>query len=180
MKGKLKSRRHKFKDSMGTSDSSRYYKPFNPCRDQFLTLAQIAEMKQSEASVNAEQKREGTRHPTTAIVWGCRCCYGYTTLRDRTIANTTVQEEERKRAKFSIGDKVLGGKIVQRCSYETTIAVGVPSGPVTFTNWRYLVEKRDFSRPRHYGVAYKCEWFAEWDLENRLKEEDYNKRKHRC
>ena len=154
--------------------SSRYHKPFASDRRQFLTLKQMAEMKESEASVNARQKHEGTKHPTTAIVWSCRCCYGYTTLRNRTIADTTVQEEERKRAKFSIGDKVLGGKIVKRCSYETTSQAGY-----TYTNWRYLVEKRDYSRPRHYGVAYKCEWFAEWDLENRLKEEDYNKRKHR-
>ena len=125
----------KFKGpTRGRMHSSRYHKPFASDRRQFLTLKQMAEMKESEASVNARQKHEGTKHPTTAI----------------------------------------GGKIVKRCSYETTSQAGY-----TYTNWRYLVEKRDYSRPRHYGVAYKCEWFAEWDLENRLKEEDYNKRKHR-
>ncbi len=88
----------KFKGPMkGRMRSSRYHKPFKSERRQYLTLAQIAEVKHSEAVINAIQKRDGTKHPTTAIVWGCRCCYGYTILIDRTIADTTVQEEERKR-----------------------------------------------------------------------------------
>lgn len=83
--------------SRGRNRSSRYQKPFASDRRQYLTLAQMAEMKQSEATINAIQKREGTKHPTTAIVWGCRCCYGYTILTHQTIADTTVQEEDRKR-----------------------------------------------------------------------------------
>lgn len=85
--------------------SSRYHKPFKHDRRQYLTLAQIAEVKQSEAVINAIQKREGTKHPTTAIIWGCRCCYGYTIATHRTIANTTVQEEERKR-KLAITEEI--------------------------------------------------------------------------
>lgn len=85
--------------------SSRYHKPFKWDRRQYLTLAQIAEVKQSEATINAIQKREGTKHPTTAIVWGCRCCYGYTILTHRTIADTTVQEEERKR-KAAVAEEI--------------------------------------------------------------------------
>lgn len=81
----------------GRMGSSRYYKPFNPNRRQFLTLAQMAEIKKSEAAINAIQNREGTKHPTTVVVWSCRCCYGYTILYHRKIANTTVQEETNKR-----------------------------------------------------------------------------------
>lgn len=76
---------------------SRYRKPYKCIRRQFLTLAQMAEMKKSEATANATQKRDGTRHPTAAIVWGCRCCHGYTILSDRTVADTTVRQEDRRR-----------------------------------------------------------------------------------
>ncbi len=63
-----------------------------------LSLKQIAEMKQHEAMMNAYRKREGlTKHPMTAIVWGCGCCHGYSILYHQTIADTTVQEEEKRR-----------------------------------------------------------------------------------
>jgi hypothetical protein len=77
---------------------SRYCKRRGDFRRQFLPLAHIAELKRSEAAVDAAQKRAGTRHPTVAIVWGCRCCLGYHVLDDRTVADTTVREEMRERA----------------------------------------------------------------------------------
>ena len=65
---------------------------------QCLTLKQIAEVKQHEAMMNAIRKRTGrTKHPMTAVIWGCGCCYGYSILEHRTIADTTVQEEEKRR-----------------------------------------------------------------------------------
>jgi hypothetical protein len=64
---------------------------------RFLSLKQIAEVKESEARCNAIQKREGTKHPMVAIVWSCGCCHGYCIMRHRTIADITVQEEEYKR-----------------------------------------------------------------------------------
>lgn len=64
---------------------------------RFLSSRQIAEIKRSEASTNARQRRNGTKHPTVAIAWGCGCCQFYSILYGRTIADTTVQEEERRR-----------------------------------------------------------------------------------
>lgn len=52
---------------------------------QMLNPKQMQEVKGLEVALNAQQKREGTRHPVFHIIWGCGCCYGPTLIRHRTI-----------------------------------------------------------------------------------------------